>query len=185
MTNKIMMGCISFLLCTAIYAESKGESKTFVGLEAGPGKIFNGVTTTLGDISDSDNDTVVYGFRIGAERNEWRSTLLYSYEENDDNNQDISKGMLTVDYFLIDYEHSSARFRPYIGLNAGYAFYQASNEATGSGAIDEAGPLYGAQAGLSIGFSSLDIDLLYRYSSIDISEVDHSESLILGVNYFF
>ncbi|RLA59071.1 MAG: hypothetical protein DRQ78_11085 [Epsilonproteobacteria bacterium] len=186
MLKRIMIGCFSFMLATFLYAEGLSKSKTFVGLEGGTGTVYNGVTTLLGNISDTDNDTTIYGIRFGAETEEWRSMVIFDYEENDANNQDVTKGLVSVDYFIANTDYSEVVFKPYLGLNVGYAQYQASSTATGTVSVEEAGLLYGGQAGISIGlYSMIDIDFLYRYSVVDIDEVDHTENFILGLNYFF
>jgi opacity protein-like surface antigen len=148
------------------------SSKRFIGVEIGASEVQG---ETLYDPSRSGTD-VSYGVRIGAKEGVWRTTFLFNYYDNTDDDINTETMLLTVDYFFLE---SATNFQPYIGINAGYANY----ESTG---VDDSGFLYGGQVGLLFDVSPMfDFDLSYRYSLTGMDVMDHAGSVMLSVDYKF
>ncbi len=168
------------LLCTtlgsSLYAENMTTGKGFLGLEIG-------YATVQGDIGgffselDHKGDAVEYGLRVGAQTSEWRTTLAFDYFDSNSDDQNVEKGYLMLDYFFLQDEKSV--FRPFIGLNVGYANYESTY-------VDESGFLYGGQAGFVVNVAeSIDLDLSYRYSLSNADALDHVGSVVFGMNYLY
>jgi len=161
-------------LASSVYAESAPGDRKFIGLEVGAG-------TVQGDRlyqSNHDGDAVEYGVRLGAQTEEWRTMFVFDYFDSSDDDQNVEKGLVTVDYFFYN-SGSEMAVRPFIGVNIGYANY----ESTG---VDDSGFLYGGQAGVVIGITpQVDLDLSYRYSLSEMDVMDHTASFTFGINYLF
>jgi len=161
-------------LGSAVYAESAPGDKKFIGLEVGAGAV-------QGDkmyASNYDGDEIEYGIRLGAQTDEWRTMFVFDYFDSSDDDQNVEKGLLTVDYF-INSGATEMRIKPFVGVNIGYANY----ESTG---VDDSGFLYGGQAGVVIGVApEIDLDLSYRYSLSEMDVMDHASSFTFGFNYLF
>ena len=185
--KKIITGCLVLLMSTMVYAvDGLTSERTFIGIEYGQGSIYNGTTNLLGNINDSNNDTDKYGFRFGAENDEYRAMFLYTYEENDESTEDIRQFFISVDYFIVKEIYNAIEFKPYVGVNVGYMNFQATAEATGIKAIEENGALYGGEAGLALGLAEMiDLDVMFRYSFSTIDEVDHTQDFNVAVHYYF
>jgi opacity protein-like surface antigen len=175
---------VLYMVLSSVILNAKDDiftSKTFIGLEVG----YADVQGDVGHLEGSDvviepnfngDDDVEFGFRIGAQNDEWRTTFIFDYYDSSDNDQNIEKGYLTLDYLLLEKEST---VRPYIGLNIGYANYESSY-------VDDSGFLYGAQAGIILDVADvISLDLGYRYTLSDANALDHIGSVILGVNYMF
>ena len=182
MLKKVVMTLLCMGLGSTLYADNDiFTSKTFIGLEVGYAEVQGDVGHLIDDIEviepdfKGDND-VEFGFRIGAQNDQWRTTFIFDYYDSSDNDQNIEKGYLTLDYFILEKEST---FRPYLGLNVGYANYESTY-------VDDSGLLYGAQAGFVIKVAEMiNLDLSYRYSLSDADALDHIGSVIFGVNYMF
>jgi opacity protein-like surface antigen len=161
-------------LTSMVYAESSPGDRKFIGLEIGAGSVQG---DTIG-APNHEGDAVEYGIRLGAQTNEWRTTFLFDYFDSSDDDQNVEKGLLTVDYFFYN-SGTEMNVRPFIGVNLGYANYESTF-------FDDSGFLYGGQAGIVIGITpDIDIDLSYRYSLSEIDVMDHAASFTFGVNYLF
>ncbi len=181
MVKKIAVG----LLCTALgsslcIAGNVSEAKGFIGVEVGYATIRADVGGYFPDFNHDGTD-VEYGFRLGAQTDEWRTMLLYDYFDSDGDDQNYEKGLFELDYFFLSSssDYTSEAFRPYIGLNIGYMNYESEG-------IDENGLLYGGQVGFAYAIAeNFDLDIMYRYSLTDASRTDHIDSFLLGINWLY
>ena len=173
MMKKWLGGMMALALATGVYADELGTSQRFIGLEIGAGQVQGDTLVEPGH----EGDAVEYGLRIGAQDGQWRTTFLFDYFDSSDDDQNVEKGMLTVDYFFLDSMANSVR--PFIGINLGYANYESTF-------FDDSGVLYGGQVGVVVGLTeSIDLDIAYRYSLSEIDIMDHSSEIMFGVNYLF
>lgn len=172
MIKKIATALLCVALGSSLYAKDISISTKFIGLEVG----YAGVQGDHFLEADYTGEDIEFGFRIGAQNNEWRTMFVFDYYDSSDHDQNIEKGLFIVDYFFIDGEST---FKPYIGVNAGYANYEST-------LVEDSGLLYGGQIGFVIGATeTIDLDLSYRYSLSDAEALDHIGSLVLGVHYLF
>jgi hypothetical protein len=175
MVKKIAIALSCMVFGSTLNAAEVSVGKKFIGLEAGAAKIQ--ADTLL--IGDHDGDDVEFGFRLGAQNDEWRTMLVFDYFDSSDDDQNYEKGLVQFDYYLFNNEYETFSFRPFIGVNVGYMNYESET-------IDESGFLYGGQAGFIFGVTEhFDIDVMYRYSFTDAAHTDHVESVVVGLNYFF
>ncbi|HIP18461.1 MAG TPA: hypothetical protein EYG78_03905 [Sulfurovum sp.] len=182
MIRKIGIALLCIGLGTSLYARDDiSESTTFIGLEVGYVEVQGDVGYLIDDmpviepnfVGDYD---VQYGFRIGAQRDQWRTTLIYDYYDSKDNDQNVEQGYLTLDYFILEKESA---FRPYIGLNVGYGNYESTF-------VDESGLLYGSQVGIVLEVAEkINLDLGFRYTLSSADAFDHVGGVIFGANYLF
>ncbi len=168
------------LLCTAlsssVYAGNVSEAKGFMGLEVGAATVQADVGGFFAE-PDYDGDAVEFGLRLGAQTNEWRTMFVFDYYDSSDDDQNMEKGFLMLDYFFLNSDESS--FRPFIGLNVGYANYEST-------LIEDDGFLYGGQAGFVLNVAeTVDLDLGYRYSLSNADALDHTTSIVFGLNYLY
>ena len=182
MIRKIGIALLCIGLGTSLYARDDiSESTTFIGLEVGYVEVQGDVGYLIDDmpviepnfVGDYD---VQYGFRIGAQRDQWRTTLIYDYYDSKDNDQNVEQGYLTLDYFILEKESA---FRPYIGLNVGYGNYESTF-------VDESGFLYGGQVGIVLEVAeTINLDVGFRYTLSNADSFDHIGGVIFGANYLF
>jgi len=175
MMKKTVVALIAGMaLGSSVYAESAPGDNKFLGLEVGAATVQGDTFTELGH----DGDAVEYGVRLGAQTEEWRTMFTFDYFDSSDDDQNVEKGLLTVDYFIYN-SGTEMSVRPFIGLNIGYANYEST-------AIDDSGFLYGGQAGVVIGITpQIDLDISYRYSLSEMDVMDHTGSIVFGFNYLF
>jgi opacity protein-like surface antigen len=167
---------LAVLLASGAYAENFTSSQTFIGLDLGYSQV-KGYINNGGTLAYEDDSDMQYGFRIGAQNEEWRTTFIFGYYDNGDTDQNVEEYLVTVDYFLTD---ETSTIRPYIGANVGYANYEADY------VEDEGGVIYGGQLGFTVDLApQVNMDLSYRYSVTDFDELDHIGGVMLGVNYKF
>ena len=183
------------LLCTTLgsilYARDDiSKSRPFIGLEIG-------YATVQGDVGgffpntierDYEGSDIEYGIRLGAQKEDWRTTLSFNYYDStsDDRAQNYEKYMVAFDYFVLSATETSSAIKPYIGINAGYINYESTND------IDMSGFVYGAEAGIVFSAAdNVDLDLMYRYSLSNATQddrdasLDHVGSIVFAVNYLF
>jgi len=189
MVKKVGIALLCTALGTSLYARDDiSESKPFIGLEIG-------YATVQGDVggffaTDIDRDyegsDVEFGIRIGAKKDEWRTTLSFNYFDGDEDGyaQNYEKGLVSFDYFFLNSNQS--KFQPFLGVNVGYINYESTND------IDMSGFIYGAQAGIVVSIAdNIDLDLQYRYSLSNATQddrdasLDHVGSIVFGVNYVY
>ncbi len=209
MVKKIATGILAVALTGSLYAGNYSEGKKFIGVELGSTKLDssarfypdNGVPFQLAGESDS---AIEYGFRIGAQDEEWRTTLLYSYYNNDDSGfeETTHKGSIHLDYFIWSTDAGGMDIKPFIGGHVGYMSYEVSGD-TGLGLreifADDSNVFYGGQAGVSLAISDVvELDLSYRYSLTNLDDIpveltgghmesslDSMGSIVFGLNYFY
>jgi opacity protein-like surface antigen len=181
MVKKIGIALLCMTLGSTLYARDDiSTSTTFIGLEVGYSEVQGSVGYHVDDIAviepnfTGDYD-VEYGFRIGAQRDQWRTTFIFDYYDSSKNDQNVEQGYLTLDYYILEKESA---FRPYIGINIGYGNYESTF-------VEDSGLLYGGQAGVVLNVAGkMNFDLGYRYSLSDVEAFDHIGSFIFGFNYF-
>jgi opacity protein-like surface antigen len=166
-----------------LYADEITVGDKFIGAEVGYNTVQGGRymiptdATTYNEFYKGEN--VEFGVRIGAQNEDWKSTVLFDYFDSKDDDQNTEKLMLLVDYTLWKTELDSVKLMPYLGANIGYMNYESSY-------IEDNGFLYGTQAGLMMSLSDIiQIDLTYRYSLTNMDTVDHAETVMFGVNYLY
>ncbi|HHB93734.1 MAG TPA: hypothetical protein ENK88_01120 [Campylobacterales bacterium] len=175
MFNKILLTIIIFI--TTISAQQEFSSERFLGIEAGYGTVQS--RNVIG-VPQSEKG-VEFGFRLGAQNDEWRTTL--SAHNFNKNGQKYFRGMLSFDRFVWAsfYKTDSITFKPYIGGHIGWMKYVNSNVPT-----EDTGYLYGGEVGLAWNvLKEVDFDLGYRYSISNLDKVDDIGSVVFAVNYLY
>jgi opacity protein-like surface antigen len=174
MLKRILLS--SLLIVTLSDAEDSFSSERFIGIEVG----YSSADTTSAIDKKSISKDIEYGFHIGAQNKEWRTTVSLSLYG--DKKKEYKRTMLEFDRFVWAslYKKDHIVFKPYLGGHIGYLNY------TDEGGIDESGLLYGAQAGLAWNvLDEVDFDVSYRYSISDLSYVDDIGSFVFGANYIY
>jgi len=173
MFNKILFTIIT--ISSLISAEETFSSERFLGIEAGYGTVSS---KNVIDVKE-ENKGVEFGFRIGAQNEEWTTTV--SGHLFNKNSQKYFRTILAFDRFIWTsmYETDRVIFKPYLGGHIGWLKYNDDN-------IEDNGLIYGAQAGLAWNvLKEVDFDLGYRYSFSDIKRVDDIGSVVFAVNYLY
>ncbi len=155
------------------------ESEVFIGAELG-GVLIQGDTgdPVFGE-KNHDGNGVSIGVRLGAQNALWRSMVVLDYFNSDDDDQNYERVMVQVDYYIMAESFNTAAFRPYIGINGGYANYESTN-------IDVSGFTYGGQIGFTAAVSNnIDLDIAYRHAFAGPDELDHIGNVVFGVNYLY
>jgi len=190
MVKKLAVALLCTALGTTLYARDDiSESKPFIGLEIGYATVQGDVWNVLNIVHDYEGSDIEYGIRLGAKKEEWRTTLSFNYFDSvsdEDYAQNYEKYLVSFDYFFL--ASNKSNFQPYLGVNAGYINYESDND------IDLSGFLYGAQAGVLFSVAdNIDIDIMYRYSISnatmeshdDSPALDHIGSIVFGINYVY
>ncbi len=174
MIKKIAITVLCIALGTTLYARDDiSKSRTFIGLEAGYAEVQGATPLENNFVGDYD---VQFGVRLGAEKEEWRTTLLFDYYNSDNNDQTVQQGMMLIDYYVLGQDNM---FKPYIGLNVGYGRYESTF-------IDESSFLYGGQLGVAAHVAEMiNLDLSYRYSLSGAEVFDHIGGPVFSVDYLF
>lgn len=202
MVKKIVAACYLMACGSTLHAESISKSRTFIGFEVES-------TETEGSLQldgfpkfNFESDSVVeYGVRIGVENDEWRTTLLYTYYNDEDNGAEetMHKGSILLDYFFWKTDADAMTIKPYFGVHAGYMTYEVEDDILQVGLTqtisDGSGLFYGVQAGINVIVSEvvgLDISYKYSFTGVDDSpvagtqfELDNMGSIALSINYFY
>lgn len=194
MVKKIGIALLCAALGTTLQArEDISQSKPFLGLEIGYATINADALSYYGFYPDYESSDIEYGVRIGAQKADWRTMLIYNYfdTENDGYTQTYHKGLLSIDYMFSFTEGAVSAFKPYLGLNVGYISYETGDIPY---SVDTSGFIYGGQIGFTYNVAEqVDIDVMYRYTlgydiTDDISDrnrLDNIGSVILGINYLY
>ena len=198
MVKKIAIGLLCTVLGSSLYARDDiSLSKPFLGLEIGYATLNADALNYFGNgipYADWKSSDVEYGVRIGAQKSDWRTMLIYNYfdTKKDDYAQTYHKGLLSIDYMFSFSETEASAFQPYLGLNVGYISYKTGDTPY---TIDASGFIYGGQIGFTYNVAEkIDIDLMYRYSLggnvsdenwSDRNRVKNIGSVILGINYLY
>jgi len=172
MMKKIIIACVYMAMGSSVYAS---DAQGFVGVEIGAASV-KGDTYVE---PRHEGDAVEFGLRIGAQSDEWRTTFGFDYFDSSSDDQNVERGMLTLDYFFLNGTQYKMEYRPFIGMNIGYANYESTT-------IDDSDFIYGAQAGVVVNLiDQIDIDLSYRYSLSASDVFDHQSGIYFGVNYLY
>ncbi len=209
MMKKITMGILSVALTGSLSAGNYSEGQKFIGVELGSTKLdssarFYADDGAFAELAGKSDSNIEYGFRIGAQDEEWRTTLLYTYYNNEDSGleETTHKGSISLDYFIWSTDAGGMNIKPFIGGHVGYMSYELSGD-TGLGLreifADDANVFYGGQAGVALAIADVvELDLSYRYSLTNLndmpmdlvggnieSSLDNIGSIVFGLNYFY
>ena len=172
MLHKILI--LSLLSASLAHAEDIYSSERFLGIEIGYSKAEysrDGITKT--------NKDPEYGFRLGAQNKEWRTTVIGNLSRG--KNHKYQKAMITFDKFIWQslYEKDHVTFKPYLGGHIGWIKHTADD-------ISENGILYGGEAGITWNvIDEVDFDLSYRYSVTNLDNLDTIDAMTIGLNYLY
>ena len=152
-------------------------------VEANPSEVFLGVQLSGAWVQGAHKTDLnyatkgyAYGVRVGAQNCEWRT--LISLDKMNNKKVSYERAELHVDYMYKMMPSGEVNIKPFIGLNTGYANYEAE------GNIDENGITYGAEAGVVFDVSdNVDVDLSYQYTLSRAKAFDHASNVGLGINY--
>jgi len=212
MVKRIGIALLCAILGTSLQArEDISTSKLFVGLELDWTKTNTSVdfvgAPELG-FDTSDHAVIEYGIRLGAEKEDWRTTLLYTYgnDDKDGLEETMHKGSMLLDYFLMNWGSKSFGAKPYIGAHVGYMSYELTdNSLRGTNldlkVADDSGIFYGGQVGIAMTIKEvIQLDLSYKYSLTMLEEMsydslrssyllesnlDNMGTIAFSVNYFY
>ena len=196
MVKKLAIALLCATLGTTLYARDDiSQSKPFIGLEIGYATV-QGDVGAIGIIRDYEGSDIEYGIRIGAKKEEWRTTLSFNYFDSvDDYAQNYEKYLASFDYFFL--ASNKSNFQPYLGVNVGYINYESDSYLDShldEQDIDMSGFIYGAQVGVLFSVTeNIDLDIMYRYSISnatmdshdDTPALDHIGSIVFGINYIY
>jgi opacity protein-like surface antigen len=172
MLNKIFISVL--LLLTFSEAKDTFSSERLLGIEVGYGS----AKYERNSISKS-NDDPEYGFRIGAQNRDWRTTFIGNLSRGKEHK--YQKAMLTFDHFVWQslYEKDHIMFKPYIGGHIGWIKHTADG-------LSENGMLYGGEVGIVWNvIDEVDFDLGYRYSATNLDTLDSLDAMTIGLNYIY
>ena len=168
--KKVATACLCMVLGSSLNAKNMSENEVFIGLEVG----YSEVQGERIGLVENTGDDVSYGFRIGAQDDEWRAMFLFNFYDNSENDQNVEQGLLAIDYFFLG---DKSTFRPYMGFNIGYANYESTF-------VEDSGLMYGGQVGfVVVAMDTIDLDFSYRYSLSNASAFDHVGSFIFGIHF--
>jgi hypothetical protein len=212
MVKKIAIAGLCMALGSSLYAKDMSESKVFIGVEIESSKLDTSTkidlnNVYLGKFDETGDSLTEYGLRIGAQNDEWRTTILYTYSDNKNSGtkEKMNRGSLLLDYFLWSTGSMDYDLQPYLGVHVGYMNYKVNTD-FGLGInrriFDASGIFYGGQLGVNLIVSDIvGFDLSYKYSATSISDteaflngannllykgkVDSIGSVAFSVNYFF
>lgn len=173
MFSKIFL--VIIVTVTLSYSVDDFSSERLLGIEVG----YANTSIPRNGVQVSSNDVEV-GLRIGAQNDEWRTTLRANFLEA--NGRDYQRVMLDFDRFVWEslYETDSVVFKPFLGAHVGWLRY------TDDVSLSDNGLAYGGQMGLAINvLNQVDFDLSYRYTVTDMESVDDIGSFVFGVNYIY
>ena len=202
MIKKITTGILAVALTGSLYADNYSVGQKFIGVELGSTNLDRDVLVDSIESGPTSDSGIEYGFRIGAQNEEWRTTVLYTYYNDDDSVSEdtIHKGSLNLDYFIWSTDAGGMKIKPFIGGHVGYMSYEFFGDIYETNApenrrvitADESGFFYGGQAGVALAIGEVvELDLFYRYSFTDVKDMpekislDNTGSIVLGLNYFF
>ena len=214
MVKKITAACLGIVLGSSLNATEGMYSKAFIGLEVESTKVDSSAQVYFNDFImppfETDSDYAgEYGFNIGVEDEEWRTTFLYTYYNNDNDGAEetMNKGSLLVDYFIWTTTGSDYELKPYLGAHVGYMSYELTAD-TGYGTdfilVDDSDMFYGGQVGVAMTVSEvIGLDLSYKYSMANFTDIptdfvnaygdrlhfdsslDGMGSIAFGIKYFY
>lgn len=168
----------------AVAGMSLGLNAGSYEVEANPSKVFVGVQMGYAWVQGTHKsdlnyktDGFSYGLRLGAQNQEWRTMVTFDRFKNDE--ASYERGEVHADYlFRTALEGMGFGIIPYIGINGGYANYEAQ------GGINESDFTYGGEAGVVFDVTeNIDIDVMYQYTISHADAFDHVGNLKVGINY--
>jgi len=179
MRKKLSLLVLSMALSSSLFAaEELSSGERFIGLEIGATTIQANTGGLYGEDNVKGTDAE-FGVRLGAQNDDWRTMIALNYYDNQESDQNVERGLLGFDYYLLTSQFKSTSFKPYLGIHGGYMNYESTEK-------DENGFFYGGQAGFTLDvMDQIDVDVAYRYSLADMDEVDHMGNFVLGVNYLY
>jgi hypothetical protein len=135
MLNKLLLS--SLLILTLSEAKDSFSSERLLGIEVG----YAGLETKDAIGLDESTNNVEFGFRIGAQNTDWRTTVIGNMSNSDGHK--IQKAMLSFDKFVWQslYKTDDIVFKPYLSGHIGWIKHSIGN-------LSENGMLYGGGAGL-------------------------------------
>ncbi len=175
MSNKIFI--LILLLSTFSQSKDAFSSERFLGIEVGYTTL---KSNNIIGIKENTPD-VEYGFKIGAQNREWRTTVDLNFFK--DNKKSYQQAKLSFDYFLWSslYKSDDIVFKPYLGANIGWLNYTNESASTKSNGL-----LYGGQLGLAWNvLDEVDFDLSYKYSLTNNKNIDSLSGFVLSLNYLY
>jgi opacity protein-like surface antigen len=173
MLNKLLLS--SLLILTLSEAKDSFSSERLLGIEVG----YTGIDTKDAIGLDESVNSVEFGFRIGAQNRDWRTSLIANMTNSDGHK--TQKAMLSFDKFVWQslYKKDDIVFKPYLSGHIGWIKHTADN-------LSENGMLYGGGLGLAWNvLDEVDFDLGYRYSVTQLDNLDSLDAVTLGVNYIY
>ena len=173
MLNKLLLS--SLLILTLSEAKDSFSSERLLGIEVG----YAGLETKNAIGLAESTKSVEFGFRIGAQNEDWRTTVIGNMSNSDGHK--IEKAMISFDKFVWQslYKKDDIVFKPYLNGHIGYLKHTADN-------ISEKGMLYGGGAGLVWNvLNEVDFDLGYRYSFTELDKLDSLSTVTFGINYIY
>jgi len=176
-TAVLVLGVSTFVSAGDNTRSISETSEVFIGAELGA-TMAQGRTGGVFGVENYDDMGLSLGLRLGAQNALWRSMVVVDYFDNDV--QNYERAMIQVDYYVMSNRFNTTTFRPYIGLNGGYANYEAT------GVLDDSGFVYGGQIGFTASVSeNIDLDVAYRHSIASPDDLDHIGNVVFGVNYLY
>jgi len=167
----------SMLTLTLGHAVDDFSSERLLGIEVA----YTSVDSTNGDFRKT-NDDAEFGLRLGAQNEEWRTTLRLNFMKAQ--GKGYQKAMLDFDRFVWAslYKTDSIVFKPYLGAHVGWMRYTDDKD----GALSASGLAYGGQLGLTLNvLNEVDFDFGYRHTIANIDGVDTMGSFVFAVNYLY
>ena len=173
MLNKILLS--SLLILTLSEAKESFSSERLLGIEVG----YAGIAKKDAIGLDASVNGPDFGFRIGAQNRDWRTSIVANMSNS--NGQKTQRAMISFDKFVWQslYQKDDIVFKPYLSGHLGYIKHKADN-------ISEKGMFYGAGVGLAWNvLDEVDFDLGYRYSFVELDNLDSFDAVTFGVNYLY
>jgi opacity protein-like surface antigen len=176
MLKRVLMLLMVFGLVLGVHAgdyEMEAESgKVFLGVQASRAWVQGTHKTDLNYATSGWG----YGVRVGAQNSEWRT--LISVDKLNNGKVSYERAELHTQYLFALPQMTEMGWHPFLGLNGGYANYEAE------GGINENGIMYGGEVGVVFDLNDqVDIDLSYQYSMSRAAAFDHVGNLGIGINY--
>ena len=173
MVKKIGIVLLSTLLGNSLYAANLSEGEKFIGVEVSISEVQGDGPS---DVANNISNGTSIGLRLGAQNEEWRTMVGLTYFDAEGRNVERLYG--SIDYFFLTSDTGeSFVFKPFIGVNVGYANYESTE-------VDQDGMVYGGQAGVVVNaLDNLSIDVGYRYSLSSSPAFDHTGDVVFGFNY--
>jgi len=173
MLNKLLLS--SLLILTLSEAKDSFSSERLLGIEVG----YAGLETKSPIKLDESVKSVEFGFRIGAQNKDWRTSIIANMSNS--KGHKIQKAMISFDKFVWQslYKKDDIVFKPYLSGHIGWIKHTADN-------VSENSMMYGAGLGLVWNvLDEVDFDLGYRYSVTQLDNLDSLDAVTLGVNYIY